>query len=243
MENVDVCVTLMQLNQICQKRGLHKLPEFKFDPMVGPSHNPNFTCHVQQGLLKVSGTGKSKKAAKYQAALKLLYELKDEEDISKSVSSLSSPSLTPEQLPKDFILKTSEDNKNNIASSASDNQSLCNNYNDRFFASTPIVPNSNTDINVVFEQLEKINLNENRDDLLNNIKLSDFEPLRGSFQDCSFETFRNVNRPFIKKLLSGPLIFEKKTNYVVNLDLLSRELKFDVQYRHSRYQHPAIPGK
>ena len=41
---------LMQLNEVLQKQGLKKLPQFKFDTWTGLAHNLKFTCHVEFGL-------------------------------------------------------------------------------------------------------------------------------------------------------------------------------------------------
>ena len=233
----------MQLNEILQKQGLKKLPEFKFDHGTGLPHNPTFTCHVELGLNKFSGTGKSKKAAKNQATLKLLNALKNEDEKSKSSSS---PSISPEQSPNALIIeKPNNENKNNISSSSSDIETLYNNdYNSsRFFASTPI-PSSNTDFHKVVEKIENINFNKDQSshESLKTIKLSEFEPLRASYEDNSFQIFKNMNRPFIKKLLSQSLNYDYKTNYHMEVEFLKRELKFDVEYRNFKSNDPNMPG-
>jgi hypothetical protein len=59
-------------------------PEFEFGDEEGPAHNRQFTCHVKFGEILETGYGKAKKAAKRQAAIKLLYKLRTTENAIKS---------------------------------------------------------------------------------------------------------------------------------------------------------------
>lgn len=52
-----------------------KTPDFEFGDEQGPCHNRIYTCHAKFGDFTETAKGKSKKAAKRLAALKLLYKI------------------------------------------------------------------------------------------------------------------------------------------------------------------------
>lgn len=63
---------LLEITQKCSLRP----PVFEFGEEEGPAHNKQFTCFIKFGDLTETGTGRTKKLAKRNAATKLLVSLK-----------------------------------------------------------------------------------------------------------------------------------------------------------------------